>query len=339
MLNLFFIESYFHLLVVDKIIREKGLHSEDCYFVTERGTKLPNCYSDRVLYDGTTEGLFTRIKQFYIGKLNLKEFYKKEICAYIPFQFYFPSKRYFTKYEFFEEGFSAYSHQKLPISGRRNRRSIMKELILRLMLPFASNNVKGLVGGISCDSNYPFDTTLYRLSDEAYTGLEDEEIIKLETVKTANQPFESSRIKDAIVIVMDRLTAQGRPFDDRIYLEVLSEAVKRCYNPKRKMYVKLHPADSRNKEASVRIMEYLSYYSPELITENLENLAACNQNNVFLGSNSTVLYYAPILGNSNKSMSFARILAQKDEKYRLFLANWGGTEAFCELFEEEVECM
>lgn len=339
MIHLFYIESFFHLLVADQIIRAKEIPLDDCVFATERGVKLPECYSDHLLYDGNSEGLFSRIKHYYSGKLDLKDYCGKEICAYLPFQFYFPSKCFFTKYVFFEEGFSAYSPRQIPKEGRRNRRSITKEWIVRLMLPFASKNVKGIVGGISCDSNHPFDTTLYRLSDKAYIGLEDEGSIILETVKAANRPFESSLIKDAMVVVMDRLTAQGRPFDDNYYLGVLAEAIKKCYNPKWKMYVKLHPADSKNKEASKRILECLSSYSPELITENLENLAVCNQNNVFLGSNSTVLYYAPILGDSNKSVSFVRMLAQKDEQYRLFLENWGGTEAFCELFSNKVECL
>lgn len=339
MVHLFYIESYFHLLVVDQIIRVKEISLDDCFFVTERGVQLPECYRDHLLYDGNSEGLFSRIKHYYSRKLNLKDYYGKEICAYQPFQFYFPSKCYFAKYVFFEEGFSAYSSRQIPKEGRRNKRSITKEWIVRLMLPFARKNVKGIVGGISCESNNPFETTLYRLSDNAYKGLEGEKSIKLETVKAVNKPFEPSVIKDSMVVVMDRLTAQGRPFDDKVYLDVLMKAIEDCHDQKRKMYVKLHPADSRNKDASERIMVRLSTYSPELITENLENLAVCNQNNVFLGSNSTVLYYAPILGDSNKSVSFARMLAQKDEKYRTFLANWGGTESFCELFGKEVECL
>lgn len=339
MIHLFYIESYFHLLVVDQIIRAKELPFADCYFVTERGTKLPECYRDHLVYEGTKDGLFSRIKHFYCGKLNLKKFYGKEVYAYLPFQFYFPSKRYFAKYVFFEEGFSAYSPRQIPEKGRRSKRSVIKEWLIRLTLSFAQRNVKGVVGGISCDSNRPFETTLYRLSDEAYRGLKDEKCIKLETVKAVNRPFEPSEIKDAMVVVMDRLTSQGRPFDDKVYLDVLADAIRKCYDAKRKMYVKLHPADSRNKEASERILACLAPYSPVMISENLENLAVCNQNNLFLGSNSTVLYYVPILGSSNKSVSFARMLAQKDEQYRSFLLNWGGTEAFCELFGKEVECI
>lgn len=339
MIHLFYIESYFHLLVVDQIIRAKELPFADCYFVTERGTKLPECYLEHQIYDGNTEDLFSRIKHHYSGELNLKELYGKEICAYLPFQFYFPSKRYFAKYVFFEEGFSAYSPRQIPEKGRRSRRSVTKEWIIKLTMPFARKNVKGIVGGISCDSNRPFETILYRLSDEAYRGLGHEKSITLETIKAVNRPFERSEINNAMVVVMDRLTSQGRPFDDKEYLDVLADAIRKCYDSKRKMYVKLHPADSRNKEASERIMECLSPYSPVLITENLENLAVCNQGNMFFGSNSTVLYYAPILGDSNKSVSFARMLSQKDEQYCSFLANWGGTEEFCKLFGKEVECL
>lgn len=339
MIHLFYIESYFHLLVVDQIIRAKALSLDECYFVTERGTKLPEIYREHLVYDGTREGLFSRIKHYYGGKLKLNMFKKKEIFAYLPFQFYFPTKLYFAKYVFFEEGFSAYSSRQLPETDRKNKHSIIKEWIIRLTLPFARKNVKGIVGGISCVSNRPFKTTLYRLSDEAYYCLEDKKELTLETVKAPNRPFVPSVIKNSMIVVMDRLTAQGRPFDDKVYLEVLHQTIEKICDPQMKMYVKLHPADSNNNEASNRIIKTLSLFSPELITDNLENLAVCNQNNLFLGSNSTILFYAPILGNSNHSISFARQLAERDPKYLTFLQKWGTGGRFYELFSRRVKCL
>lgn len=340
MVHLFYIESHFHVLVVDQIIQSNSLGLDECYFVTERGTVLPERYRNHLVYDGTTKSLFTRIRQYYSGQLKLKQLSKEKICAYMPFQFFFPSKRYFNKYMFFEEGFSAYSLRTIASYDERSGKRFVKRLIICLSLPFARKNTKGLIAGIFNDGIKPFETTLYRLSDDAYKGMENVKGIDVETIQiNNNKPFVSSEIRNAMVVVMDRLSPKGRPFDDVIYLKVLVEALNKCYDSSRKMYVKLHPSDYKNEAAKERIELLLSAFHPVLFDESLENLAICNQNNTFFGSNSTVLYYAPILGSSNKSISFSRILAEKDETYRRFLNNWSRTEGFIKLFKKQVEIL
>lgn len=340
MIHLFYIESYFHLLVVDQIIHTKQLPLDDCRFITERGTRLPEHYQGRLLYDGSKTGLKERINLYYHGNLDWNNYNKQEICAYLPFQFFFPSHRYFAKYCFFEEGFSAYSPRVITKESKRSRRGLFKGVFVDLLLPYAKNNAKGLIAGVSCDTIRPLNTTLYRLSDDAYKGLEGNKFLSLETLGVNyRNPFSKSEIKKSVVVVADRISSKGRPFDDGTYLDALHVAMEKVQVAGRALYVKLHPADFKNEDAKQKVRQTLSSYNPIFITENLENLAVCNNGNLFVGTNSTALYYAPILGDTNESVSFARLLAAKDAQYRAFLQGWGGTEKFCELFGKKVKCL
>ncbi len=342
MINLFYIESYFHLLVVDQIINVNKLPIESCFFVTERGVILPKRYEKRLLYDGAQSGLLKRVELYYKKRKILKnEFGRKEICAYIPFQYFFPSKLYFTEYRFFEEGFSAYYPKEFVEDKARRRRGFLKSLFVSLLLPFSSKLIKGLISGISCDSSQLIKTKLYRLSDDAYKSLDKNSYFDVETIGIKYRDSSIySEIHDAIVIVADRISSQGRPFFIENYLFILKQTVEILHKDlKRPLYVKLHPADYKNGSSKKIILEELSQYKPVLITENLENLAIANYDNVFVGTNSTVLYYAPILGDSNRSISFARQLAEKDTKYAEFLNGWGGIEKFIKILSNQVECL
>lgn len=339
--SIFFIESYFHLLVADQIIKSKKLSIETCFFITERGTQLPLSYYNHLIYDGSKTGILTRVKLYYKNKaLWSRLFAKQEITVFLPFQYYFPSKLYFAKYCFFEEGFSAYANRSLPREKLSRKAGIIKELISGITLPFATKNIKGIVSGITNDTNKPCQSTIFRLSDYAYKGLNGIENIDLETITIDNsKPFSKSDIYDSLVVVLDRLSANGRPFDDKKYLDILYSTLHQTYNYNKKMFVKMHPADYKSECESKRVLDKLACFSPELINENLENLAICNNSNTFIGTNSTILYYAPILGNSNKSISFARLLAKEDAHYSAFLNAWGGVEEFCKIFSNQVKCL
>lgn len=341
MINLFYVESYFHLLVVDQIIEAKNISLESCYFITERGTALPKRYQERLLYDGSKIGLVDRIKLYYKRQLKLKsKLGNEEISAYIPFQYYIPSKRYFTKYFFFEEGFSAYGQRAFVDDKYRMKKGLLKRLLISLVLPFASKEIKGIIAGVTCDSTHLFKTELYRLSENAYKELEGHRLIEVKTIGvTYRGPSFSSDIHNSMIVVADRISSQGRPFDEEIYLSLLKNVISKIYQDTKPLYVKLHPADFKNKDASKRVLDLLSEYSPTIIEDNLENLSICNQKNTFVGTNSTVLYYAPILGDSNKSISFARLLAEKDSKYEEFLQGWGGVDKFIMLFSNQVNCL
>ena len=341
MIHLFYVESYFHLLVADQIINTKQLSIADCRFVTERGTVLPERYANGLLYDGSKTGFKDRIKFYYKEGRKWKDLYAgEEICAYLPFQFFFPSRRYFAKYCFFEEGFSAYSPRNIVSEPSRRRKGFLKGILIDFLLPFSNKNVKGLVAGVSCDSVRPINTRLYRLSDDAYKGIDLKTSLSVETVGTKFlRPFSQSDIKNSVVVVADRISSKGRPFDDETYLKVLQKVINDIAVGNKAVYIKLHPADHKNDEAKQRVLSALSSHNPLFITENLENLAVCNNNNLFVGSNSTVLYYAPILGDTNRSVSFAKRLADNDELYRSFLKGWGGTEEFCKLFGKQVKCI
>lgn len=341
MINLFYVESFFHLLVVEQIIETKKISLDSCYFITERGTALPKQYLGRLLYDGSNTGIVDRIKLYYKRQLKLKSrLGKEEICAYLPFQYYVPSKRYFAKYFFYEEGFSAYGQRVFVADKERRKKGILKRLLITLTLPFADKTVKGIIAGVTCDSIQLFKTELYRLSDDAYKELEGHRLIEVKTIGIKYmEPSFSSDIYNSVIVVADRISSQGRPFDEEKYLRLLKKTISKVYKEPKPLYVKLHPADFKNKDASKRVLESLSEFSPTIIEDNLENLAICNQNNTFVGTNSTVLYYAPILGDSNTSISFARLLSETDSKYEEFLQGWGGVVKFIELFSNQVKCL
>ena len=340
-IHVFFVLSHFHLLVVEQIIRTKSIKTEDCYFIIGRGLVIPGKYHDRVLYDITINSLYHRILMYYkFGRRRWRGMASHSICAYIPFQYSFPFKRFFSKYVFFEEGFSAYWSKEMSYDNHISKSTCMKYIIISCMIPFANDNIKGIIAGLNYDTKQPFPCTLLRLSPEAYHVIEGIPEVNIETLKMdCSNTFKDYDVRDSLILVMDRLSNQGRPFDDNNYLEILKSTISDLKFDKKTIIVKLHPADSNNNGAKERIQNELLDFNISIITYSLEELAISNQHNFFLGTNSTILYYAPLLGDTNKSISFSRLLANKDEKYRDFLSNWGGVDKFCELFGKEVECL
>ena len=71
----------------------------------------------------------------------------------------------------------------------------------------------------------------------------------------------------------------------------------------------------------------------------LELLALLNINIHFIAENSTILYYAPVLGSTNKSISFVKLMYKLDERYKGLISQYGGMERFVDFFSKNVECL
>ena len=341
-IHLFYIESYFHYLMAEGIIDKQQLSKNDILFITHRGVVVGDEYKDRVLYDGTTLQFGQRLLWYLKNRKELKEQLKgKKIISYAPFQFYYPGVLYFSEYNIIEEGFSAYSKGFENNNWKGRLYEIAKCAIINLLFPFSGKNEKGLLLGLSYSSKFPKDKMkLYVFSDKSYGNFDFGPKIIREVIR-AHKPTGGCPISDSWVLVMDRLNPHGRPFDDEIYLKVLTTALQSLGLGERKIYVKLHPSDVKLGEAERRVSERLQSVglSSEFITMSLEEIASSNQNNCFVGTNSTSLFYAPIFGNSNVSYSFARLLAEEDNEYESFLEGWGGVKSFVELFSNNVKCL
>jgi hypothetical protein len=305
--------------------------------------KLPSRYEGRLLYDGTESKFKDRVLLY---KKNRRHYHalldNQKIISYSPFQFLFPSVYYFSKYNLIEEGFSAYSIHK-EISNKKGKMyELFKSLYIGLLFPFASKNIKGFLMGISYSSRKSNRSSkLFVSSIDAYGNYNYGEKVEKRLVPICGGDMRKD-ITGQRILVMDRLNKKGRPFDDKVYLSVLKEALLRIGYTDCDMLVKLHPADillgQDNENRIIDVLEELNIKS-KFINDNLEELALSNAGNSFIGTNSTSLYYAPIFGSTNKSISFSRLLAKVDEQYSQFLEGWGGTEKFCEIFSKQVNCL
>lgn len=341
-LHLFYVESNFHLILAENFINDIGIEVSDVLFVTHRGVQLPSIYRDRLLYDGTLSQFRQRVQLYRENRNYYKGLLKrKKVISYSPFQFLFPAIRFFSEYHLIEEGFSAYGVLSDIDNSRALRYELFKALYINLAFPFVSRNIKGFLMGISFSSKKTTRPTKLLVSNvNAYDNYcwgkwVEKQIVPIRGVMKGS-------IIGQNILVMDRLSKKGRPFDDNVYLCVLKDVINTLGLDKQVLLVKLHPADlaSENNVKS-RLSSWFHDIGimPNYINDNLEELALSNNNNTFIGTNSTSLYYAPIFGRTNKAISFARLLANEDKQYALFLERWGGTETFCDLFSKEVKCL
>lgn len=342
-LHLFYVESNFHLIIAEGFIENEDIKKADCLFVTHRGVRLPKTYSDCLLYDGTISQFKERVHLYKKNKKYYNELFKnRRVYSYAPFQFLFPTIRYFSEYNLMEEGFSAYSVPKVISNAKAIRYELFKALYINLLFPFASKNVKGFLMGMSYSSpKAKRQTSLLVSNAGAYEKIDLGKKVR-KVVVPINRTEDTTSIKGQIIIVLDRLSKKGRPFDDNTYLSVLKDVMTQLGYKANKILVKLHPADSRmGIEAKSRVEKLLNDIgiTPIFIDTNLEEVALSNAHNTFIGTNSTLLYYAPVFGKTNKSISFSRVLSNADEQYSHFLEKWGGTERFCELFSKQVKCL
>lgn len=337
---LYYVESNFHLLLSLSYITHIGIPVTQVYFITHRGVKLPQEYSDRHLYDGTEIRFLGRIKMYLNHRHKYKELFKgKEVLCFSPFQFRFPTRRFFSKYSFIEEGFSAYACSLPQISRKAKFYEVLKIILLNLLFPFDGNNIRGfLMGNAPSSDKVSRPTDIIVSNEQAYASSRVFTSLRRIVIPFC-QPYRGvGAIRDSIIIVLDRLNQNGRPFDKITYLEVLRDALGAIGVMNKAMLVKMHPSDSIWTEQTVLVNKYFEEVDIDIniIDDDLENIALSDAGNTFIGSNSTILYYAPIMGKTNVSISFAALLAKKDAKYNDFLKLWGGVDEFCRIFAEQV---
>lgn len=335
-IHLFYLGSYSHLIVADGIIKEKKLPLDKVLFVTYRGVKLPDIYSDNLLFDEST--IDNRMKFFLKNFFKLNGIVKrKSICGYFPFQQEFPVIKFFDEYVFFEEGLSAYDQ---IMNFKFKREKFLKPLLLQYALaPFLSRNMRGLLNGHQNGSPFPFDFTLIGLTNSSYHNFQIAGC-RHETIHFTNKPLKSSLIKKSVIIVMDSTHAKDRMESVDNYLKILSDVLKNYDFESRKVYLKLHPDNFRDMDVAISLIKkYVNFIDFEVINESLEDIALSNQNNVFIGNHSTILFYAPIYGDTNKSISFVRINAERDAIYTKWIKRWGGVDGSIKLFSQQMECI
>jgi hypothetical protein len=298
--------------------------------------KLPDCYKDNLLYD---ESKIDNRKKFFLHNyFRLNKIVKgKDICGYFPFQQEFPVEKFFSEYVFFEEGLSAYD-QVLCYKFNKEiyRRSILKQRILKFLL---NRNMRGLFNGRDNGSPFPFPFTLAGLTEESYKSFNIPNCNR-EIIHFSNRPLRKSDIKDSVIIVMDYTHASDRMESAENYLCILSDVLRKYDFNSRKVYLKLHPDNFKDMDDAIALIrKYIDFIEFEVIDESLEDIALSNQNNVFIGNHSTILFYAPIYGNTNVSISFARINAERDNVYKNWIKRWGGVEGTIKLLSQQVQCL
>ncbi len=338
-IHLFYIQSNFHILVVEGIIRHEKIKPEDVYYITQRNVKHPE--RGTLLYDESGRGFGGRISFFFKQKHLLRLLLRNnQVCAYFPFDYYFPLCKPYDKTAFFEEGLSSYACASREGIVKRYVNSLFKVIIVTLLMPFASTNERGfLIESCNTRRKPEHNMRLFSFSSDAYKSVQSDKVEKVFVKTDASK--KDLTISDSNILVLDRFSASGRPFALNNYIDSLKETFSQVKLSDKSLYVKLHPADGNNDEVKHIVSDLLSGYVTDFTfyEDSLEDIALNDNGNTFIGSNSTVLFYAHVWGHSNKAVSFVRLLAEKDDDYKSFLMRWGGVEAFCRLFSNNVTCL
>ncbi len=338
-IHLFYIQSNFHILVVKGIINHENIDPKDVYYIIQRNVKQPE--EGTLLFDESGKGFGGRIKYYIKHRQFIRQILREnQVCAYAPFDYYFPLCNLFDNTAFFEEGLSSYACASREGIVKRYVNSLFKYLIASLLVPFISSNERGFLVEACNTRKHPKQRTLiFAFSAAAYKTVQSEKVERVSVKPVA--PKIDSIITDSNVLVLDRFCAEGRPYALNNYFDTLRETFNKINLAEKPLYVKLHPADGKNDEAKRTICDLISGYVTgfSFYENSLEDIALNDNRNTFIGSNSTVLFYAPVWGCTNKAISFVRLLAEKDKDYKSFLMRWGGVEEFCRLFSNNVICL
>lgn len=333
--NVFFVRSDFQYLFCKSLIHYKGIEKQYCYFACDRGVKVDDGFSECFLYqNGYNRSFVKRILFYFYNRKKIVTFEKGcRIVRYLPFSLKYP-RYYGDEIVFFEEGFSAYSNCRVLYNKRLHISETIKHILISLLFPFADIFIKSYLLGDNYSGTKPFyKTSIYTCSNMSYRNIDNPLIVKYVI------PFNSFSVgqmeyyipNGSYVLVLDRFSPFGRPFDIDNYIKciryIIDDIQKKDVD---KIWVKFHPSDFNNNVSRDLFWEIVkeSSMKVELFDGRLEYLAIQNICIHFVGTISTALYYAPILGNTNASLSYAKVLASMDKKYSDFAANWGANEAY-----------
>lgn len=338
-IHIFYIQSNFHSQVARGIIQRYDIPPDSVYFVIQRNVPKPDIGG--LIFDESGKGLKDRFWFYIKHKVELRQLFKDSyVCAYFPFDYYFPLKKYYDEYFFYEEGLSSYFDVPKKRSFKRFFNSLFKSFLAFACGPFICQNAKGFLVESSNTRVVPNDKyNLIAFSKEAYGTIKSDNVKKI-VVQPVRTEVKTG-IKNSYILVLDRLSSGWKPYEVNNYFEALNNLFDQVDLSNRPVYVKRHPADGDCVDSRSNINMLLQRYCKDFcfFDGSLEDVALDDNDNIFIGSNSTILFYAPIFGKTNKSVSFFRLLAKRDDKYREFLKLWGGEDAFCEMFSHNVECL
>lgn len=328
-IHIFHIRSNFHLILAQNIISKNKINN-DFYFVVKRNVNLKGINPKNILK---------------INNKKLFNFWDKLMCQNLPYflndkniyiKTYLPFFNQYPNYlqgeiNFFEEGFSAYSNcRSLNPKFKLIEffKSTLRFLIVNILFFFKSKRKKKFILGplyfyVNFKSNKKFN--YYTLNDKVdVSGFPN---LNLEVLKI-NKLTSSNKFSNKCIIVLDRIT-HPKNFEINNYIKIISKMIND--NKKFKnIYVKFHPFDSEREKTYFYNNFLFKYNKIVMIDDSLEDIAISNENVLFLGTNSTMIFYASLIGN-NMSISYAKYLAEIDFKYSKFLEFWGSKNRFFEL--------
>lgn len=343
--HIFYIRSDFQYLICRGIISKERLQRDDCFFIVDRGVKLFEEDNYFPFYQKDHFPSFKeRINTYFKHLRSFHSFFKRsKVVLYAPFSGGFPQCR-FSEVYFYEEGFSSFAKSRKNEADNGQYKSEQQRYrFLKMLLPFASKGSKAFLLGIGAFKETPlYSTKLYITDDDSYSTVTFPEVKKTLVDLNTEMKFGYDIPRHCYVFVLDRFSTFGRPFSLDNY-KLCVQNILRTIIPDsvREIWVKYHPADYGYDDANDIMKEMFQSFEGTIhyFDGKLEYLAAQNNGIRFIGSNSTILYYSSILGETNKAYSFSKMLASLDADYREFMMQWGGMDSFVSLFSKRVECL
>jgi hypothetical protein len=338
-IHLFYLRSNFHFEIAKSIIFSKKINNDNCYFVVNRNVNIVGVKKNIIkINDSITYNFFDKIKQL-INKKQFPEFFydSSKVISYLPFFQQIPFN-FSGEIVFFEEGLSAYTsnkNQKLIFKIKESLKSICRLIIVNILFPFSKRKIKTFLTGplyfyffFSSKNFYNYYTYSKKVNISGYPNIVIKKI-KLDYVVKSHKKLIK---KENCVIVLDRLTPPLN-FNINNYKKIL-KLIFLDFNEYKNFLIKFHPFDNQNSKKLFFV--FLSQFKNcTIIDESLEELASSKNPYTFVGTNSTILYYAPLMGN-NKSFSYSKKLIDIDIKYQKFLELWGNDKNFLNFFSSNV---
>lgn len=337
------------MIICKNIIRQNGYNINDCFFILNRSVVL----DDGLFQAPQWMNKFIR-SQNILHKIVFYILHKRSIDAFInnsTFELYYPfSYKYpqhnLVKVHFIEEGFSSCAEKRAIPSSNADKNvsctSEVKDLLTNFLLSSFNDRVKSLFVGFLLTEDTPkYKTEFYTLSNQAYKYINNNLISKIVLTNEIKPAITYNIEANSFILILDRFSKGGRPYSLDNYLNCIEQEINWLLNHNvSKSFVKFHPVDE-NTNLKTIFYDYTKRFSIvfEEFDGNLEYLALQNVGLHFVGTNSTILYYAPFLGDKNRSVSFSRYLASIDNDYLKFLDSFGGIDNFVNIFSSHVLCL
>lgn len=341
--HVFFVQSDFHYMICCSIIKQNRLELNSCYFVCRRGVKI----EDRMqLYPFPFEG---GLKNYLLNRKSVGAFYKDcDVTIYTPFRFLFPRRVYAKDSVFFEEGLSSYRLKEEVVRKMRHSviqhlKRILKYLYCTLVMSVLKKDVRAYVAGMFDNTEIDplHTTTIYTCSPNAYADWNSQLLRKKVLTSFVNTVEHYDVPPKSFFLVLDRF-ASSAIYSHDAYMKCVRAMLNYCSdNHINEVWTKFHPADWQNESAKHDLEECAKGLNIKFkfFEGHLEYLAVQNLGIKFISIGSTILFYAPILGNTNSSVSFVRFLYDIDDKYKSYIGLYGGIDSFICFFSEQVECL